>query len=97
MKKIKATDQPIEIPAGESTEVKIGISQAFSRLWIARGLDWVLTVRYGHGKLLYLQVTNIGDHKIVLPPRTTLGMWMKGKTTEQSQGYVLYGSGRYKE
>ena len=97
MKKIKATDQPIEIAVGESTEVKIGFSQAFSRLWIARGLDWVPTVRHGPGKLLYPQVTYIGDHKIVLPPHVTLGMWMKGERTPRSQGYVLYGSGRYKE
>ena len=55
------------------------------------------TVRYGPGKLLYMQVTNIGDQKIVLPPHTTLGMWMKGETAPRAQGYMLYGSGRYKE
>ena len=97
MQAIEATDQPIEIAVRESTEVRISISQVFSRLWIARGLDWVPKVRYSPGKLLYLQVTNIGDRKIVLPPHTTLGMWMKGDATPQSRGYVLYGSGRYKE
>lgn len=55
------------------------------------------TVTFGPGKLLYLQVTNIDDRKIVLSPHTTLGMWMKDEITPRSQGYVLYGSCRYEE
>ena len=42
-------DQYISIPAGESTEVRIGINSLRSRLWVGRDVAWEPSVTAGPG------------------------------------------------
>ena len=76
--------------------MKIGIVGARTKLWVARGPDWVPTVILGLGKTKYLQMTSIGDRKIILPTHTILGLWTEGDMIPRTQGYVTVGSRKYK-
>ena len=42
-------------------------------------------------------MTNIGDHEIILPTYTVLGVWVEGDMIPRTQGFVTVGSGNYKE
>ena len=46
---INLNDQHIGIPAGESMEVRIGISPSKSKLFLRRYVAWVLTATAGPG------------------------------------------------
>ena len=76
------------IPVGKSIEVKIGICGAKMMLWVTRGLDWVPTVISRLGKTKYLQMTNIGDHEIILPTHAILGVWVEGDMIPRTQCFV---------
>ena len=67
------------------------------KLGVARGPDWVPTVISGLGKTKYLQMTNIGDHEVIMPTHAIIGLWTEGGMVPRTQGFVTVGSGRYKE
>ena len=54
-------DQYIVIPAGRSTEVRIGINPPKSKLWVRRDVAWVPSATNGPGMVKFLQLTNISD------------------------------------
>ena len=97
MQHITARGQHVVIPAGESRELNIGIGGAKMKLWVTRGPDWVATVISGLGTTKYLHMTNVGSREIILPTHTILGLWIEGDMIPRTQGYVMVGSGRYKE
>ena len=63
---VNLNDQYISIPTGKSTEVRIGISPSRSKLWVRRDVAWVPTGTAGPGKIIFLQLTNVGTHDLVL-------------------------------
>ncbi|KAG6590560.1 reverse transcriptase [Phytophthora cinnamomi] len=91
-------DQHLQLGAGESVELplRLRISDQ-DKLWVTRGDLWVPTVTKGPGKTQYLQITNVGEKKLVLCRDERIGMWLAGDRIPRLQGFVTVGSRRYLE
>ena len=74
-------DRHVNIPAGKSTEVRIGTNPPKSKLWVSRYVAWVPTVTTGPVKIMFLQLTNVGTHVMVLNYSTPLVLCMTGNMT----------------
>ena len=94
---INLNDRQISIPACKSTKVRIGINPPKSKLWVRRDVAWVPTVTAGPGKIMLLQLTNVGKHDMVLNYGSPLALRMTDNIIPRSKVYVSAGSRRYNE
>ncbi|GMF26565.1 unnamed protein product [Phytophthora fragariaefolia] len=76
---------------------EIRIQLRHDKLWVTRGDRWVPTVVSGPGKTTYLQITNVGEKKLVLCRDERIGMWLVGDRIPRLQGFVSVGSRRCME
>ncbi|KAG6590990.1 Eukaryotic/viral aspartic protease, active site [Phytophthora cinnamomi] len=91
-------DQHLQLGAGESVELPLRLQISDQdKLWVTRGDLWVPTVTKGPGKTQYLQITNVGEKKLVLCRDERIGMWLAGDRIPRLQGFVTVGSRRYLE
>ncbi|KAG6586702.1 reverse transcriptase [Phytophthora cinnamomi] len=91
-------DQHLQLGAGESVELPLRLQTSDQdKLWVTRGDLWVPTVTKGPGKTQYLQITNVGEKKLVLCRDERIGMWLAGDRIPRLQGFVTVGSRRYLE
>ena len=63
---INLNGRHVSISTGKSTEVRIGIYPPKSNIWVTQYVALVLTVTAGPGKIMFLQLTNVGTHELVL-------------------------------
>ncbi|GMF48215.1 unnamed protein product [Phytophthora fragariaefolia] len=91
-------DQHQQLRTGESAELPMRLRRSgHDKLWVARGELWVPTVLNGPGKTTYLQITKVGEKKLVLYRDERIGMWLAGDQIPRLQGFVSVGSRRYME
>ncbi|GMF46691.1 unnamed protein product [Phytophthora fragariaefolia] len=91
-------DQHLQLGVGESAELPVRLRRSgHDKLWVTRGDLWVPTVGNGPGKTTYLQITNVGEKKLVLCRDERTGMWLAGDRIPRLQGFVSVGSRRYME
>ncbi|GMF51288.1 unnamed protein product [Phytophthora fragariaefolia] len=87
-----------EIRGRESVELPVRLRRSgHDKLWVTRGDLWVPTVVNGPGKTSYLQITNVGEKKLVLCRDERISMWLAGDRIPRLQGFVSVGSRRYME
>ena len=60
-------------------------------------MAWVPTVTARPGKIMFLQLTNVGTHDLGLNFGAPLALWMTDNMIPRSPGYVSVGSRRYNE
>ena len=94
---INLNDQHIVIPAGRTTKVRFGVNPPKSKVWVIRGVAWVLTVTNGPEMVKFLQIMNISVSDLILNYGSPLASWMTEDMTPRSQGYLPVGSRWYKE
>ena len=94
---INRNQRHISIPAGKSTEIRIGINPPKSKLWVRRDVALLPTVTAEPGKIVFLQLTKVGTHDLVLNYDASLALWMTESMIPRSSGYGSVGSRRYNE
>ncbi|KAE9262043.1 hypothetical protein PR003_g33689, partial [Phytophthora rubi] len=91
-------EQHLQLEIGESVELPLRVRTSDQdKLWVTRGELWVPTVVYGPTKTPYLQITNVGEKKLVMQRDERIGMWLAGNRVPRPQGFVSVGSRRYME
>ncbi|GMF37390.1 unnamed protein product [Phytophthora fragariaefolia] len=91
-------DQHLQFGVGESAELPVRLRKSgHDKLWVTRGDLWVPIVVNGPGKTTYLQITNVGEKKLVLCRDERIGMWLAGDRIPRLQGFESVGSRRYME
>ncbi|KAE9063428.1 hypothetical protein PF010_g28992 [Phytophthora fragariae] len=68
-------EQHLQLEIGESVELPLRVRTSDQdKLWVTRGELWVPTVVYGPSQTLYLQITNVGEKKLVMLRNERIGM-----------------------
>ncbi|GMF58146.1 unnamed protein product [Phytophthora fragariaefolia] len=89
-------DQHLQLGVGESAELPVRLrGSGHDKLWVTWGGLWVFTVVNGPGKTTNLQITNVGERKLVLCRDEKIGIWLAGDPFPCLQGVVYVGSRRY--
>ena len=91
---VNLNDRHVSIMTGKSTEARIGINSPRSKLWVRQNVSWVPTVTSGPGKIMFLQLKNVGTHDTVLIYVALFVIWMSKNMVSRSSGYVLLESRR---
>ncbi|POM71794.1 Hypothetical protein PHPALM_11592 [Phytophthora palmivora] len=92
---ISLSDENFHIEIGQSMELQLHLRMSYhEKFWVTRGYHWVPTVMKDLRRRRYLQITKIGDKRIIPQKGVRVGIWVAG---DHIQGFVSVGPRRYME